>query len=333
MTTLPLVSAIIATYNRAQIVGEAIESILGQTYSRIELIIVDDGSTDDTQAKLKRYGDRIRVIYQDNAGPAAAWNKGISESRGQIITFLGSDDIWLPTFVERQVSLLQRVGPSVPCCLANGTLQFANGFETRSFELASLHPGCAEGVWSNVTEMLATRFVMCGQLIAVRREAMDRVGGFDPALRYLEDYDIALRLSLEGPWGFIRDPLAVYRQSAADSLSLKISPEDPKLQEYMVKIRKRAIEAMQNRQLALSTRLLKAAMHKAQRDLWFSRLAERRSGLTGALVQLYRHLEHYRLAIYERSPWFPQMRVDRAGSGRALTNSGAEFLDTQGQEV
>src|SRR5437899_10455350 len=119
MKDLPLVSAIIATYNRGHIVGEAIESILQQTHKNVELIVVDDGSTDGTREKLGRYGDRIRVVCQNNAGPAAAWNRGIGASQGQIIAFLGSDDVWLPTFVQRQVLLLQQAGESVPCCLAN----------------------------------------------------------------------------------------------------------------------------------------------------------------------------------------------------------------------
>ncbi len=311
MTDKPLVSAIIPTYNRAHVVGEAIESVLNQSYENIELIVVDDGSSDKTEHTLRKYVGRIRYIFQNNAGPAAAFNCGFRESRGEIVTFLGSDDIWMPTFVERQVSLLQRAGESVPCSLANGLLRFANGSETTSFELASLYPNCDEGIWSNVTEMLATRFIMCGQLIAIRRQALQKVGGFDSSLRLLEDYDIGLRLSLEGPWGFIRDPLVVYRQSASDSLSLELSSEDPKIHQYMLKIRQRVIDGMSPR--TPSRRLLKAAARKARRDLWFSRLAARSSSLARAMVRTYRFVEHYRLALYTRSPWFPKMRVSMAG--------------------
>jgi len=113
----PLVSAIIPTYNRAHVICDAVESILAQTYREIEVIVVDDGSKDDTLPRLKQYGDRIRVVSQANAGPAAARNRGIAVAQGELIAFLDSDDLWLSTKIERQVALLQRAGESVPCCL------------------------------------------------------------------------------------------------------------------------------------------------------------------------------------------------------------------------
>src|SRR5260370_18734795 len=96
-----LVSTIIATYNRAYIVCEAIDSIINQTYKNVEIIVVDDGSSDDTQEKLRKYGDKIRYIYQNNSRPAEAWNTGIKASRGKIMCFLGSDDGWLSAVSER----------------------------------------------------------------------------------------------------------------------------------------------------------------------------------------------------------------------------------------
>jgi glycosyltransferase involved in cell wall biosynthesis len=306
----PLVSAIIATYNRGYVVCEAIDSVLRQTYQNIDIIVVDDGSTDDTQAKLQSYGDRIRVVYQKNAGPAAAWNTGIRNSHGSIISFLGSDDLWLPTFVERQVALLRRCGQSTPCCLSNGVLRFANGRETTSFGLALLHPPHVEAVWSNVLEVLATRFVMCGQMIAIRREVLDRIGEFDESLRYLEDYDIALRLSMEGPWGVIRDPLVIYRQSGSDSLSLKVSSHDAVIHEHLLKTREKINQAVHGQRRDMYYSLMRRATQNARRDLWFSRLDKRRTRLAHLVAQFYRYLEHYRLAIYRRSPWYPQMRVD-----------------------
>src|SRR5258707_1636701 len=96
VTARPLVSAIVATYNRADVVSQAIESILGQTYENLEVIIVDDGSTDGTVEVLERFGSRLRILRQQNAGPSAARNRGIAAARGEIISLLDSDDVWLP---------------------------------------------------------------------------------------------------------------------------------------------------------------------------------------------------------------------------------------------
>jgi glycosyltransferase involved in cell wall biosynthesis len=241
MRERPLVSAIIATYNRAHIVCEAIDSILHQSYPNIELIVVDDGSTDQTREKLNSYGTSIRVIYQKNSGPAAARNRGIRESRGEIVSFLDSDDLWLPTFVERQVSVLQRAGANVPCSLSNSWLGYADGTGTTSFQKYSLQPACDEGIWLNPAEILATRFVLFSQPVAVRRSAIERAGLFDESFRYLEDYDLALKLSVGKSWGFIREPLVVWRQSPTDSLSNTGLRESAKVSENAFRMRERIL--------------------------------------------------------------------------------------------
>lgn len=308
MTPLPLVSVIIATYNRGYIVCEAIDSIINQTYKETEIIVVDDGSTDDTQAKLRHYGNRIRVISQKNFGPAAAWNAGIKAARGEIICFLGSDDLYLPNFVERHVSALEKAGPSIPCSLGNALTQWADGKQTTSFELAALRSPFDEGLWVNVLDVFLTRFVMCGQMLAIRREVFDRIGLFDVTLRYLEDYDIGLRLALEGPWAFIQEPIVLFRQSTTgDSLSLSISPEDPKLHEYILTIRKRVADLMKARVPAVRSRYLRMAIGKARRDIWVLGLKNTSSPAVKHTLAAYKLLEHYYLALFERSPFFPKM--------------------------
>src|SRR3954470_1099780 len=209
----PLVSAIIPTYNRDKVISNAVDSILKQTYENIEIIVVDDGSRDGTRERLAKYGDKISVIAQKNAGPAAARNRGIKASRGQFIAFLDSDDEWLPNKVEQQVSLLRRAGNAVPCCLCNIRMRW-DVSERESFDIAWLKPSASEGIWVNVDEVLATRFVLFNQGIMIRREAIEKIGGFDESLRLLEDHELALRLSLEGPWAFIREPLVVWHETA-----------------------------------------------------------------------------------------------------------------------
>src|SRR4051794_11750386 len=103
----PRVSVVIRTYNRARYLGEAIESVLGQTLHDLELIVVDDGSTDDTPALLDRYAGRLRpILCGRTANPSLLANTGIRAARGDLVAFLDSDDVWLPDKLERQVGLL-----------------------------------------------------------------------------------------------------------------------------------------------------------------------------------------------------------------------------------
>lgn len=219
MSSQVLVSAIIPTYNRAGFLGAAIDSVLAQTWQNIEIIVVDDGSADDTRGVIAAYGNRVRYVCQENAGPSAARNRGIAESSGAIVAFLDSDDTWLPVKIEEQVRVLERAGESVPCCIANTRLRYANGRLNDSFKLSILAPSIDEGVWLNPLEVLLTRFLLFNQSVAVRRSALVRVGAFNPSLRFMEDYDLALKLACLGPWAFIARPLTVWNEGSEGSLS------------------------------------------------------------------------------------------------------------------
>jgi glycosyltransferase involved in cell wall biosynthesis len=221
-----LVSVIIPTYNRARTIERAVNSVLAQTWKEMEIIVVDDGSTDQTGELLKVYGDKIRVINQQNGGASAARNTGIKAATGEIISFLDSDDEWFPSKTERQVKLLQCTElAGVVCCVCNAKMLFSSGTVT-SFQAARLHPKQVEGVWSNPAEVLATRFLFFNQVVAVRRKALDQTGYFRENLRIMEDYDLALRLSLVGPWAFIAEPLVVWHEDAGSGLSRNISQLD-----------------------------------------------------------------------------------------------------------
>ena len=268
-----LVSAIIPTYNRARTIERAVNSVLGQSWQPIEVIVVDDGSTDQTTDILARYGDRIRLIRQKNEGPSAARNAGIKAARGQIISFLDSDDSWLPDKVERQVKLLQATeSQGVACCVCNARMEFLSG--TRySFATASLHPRHEEGIWSNPAEILITRFLFFNQVVAVRRTALEETGYFRPGI--MEDYDLALRLSLVGPWAFIADPLVVWYELKGDNLSRTHSPRE---------ITERALKILQDIRSSprwgslLPERLLRQRIRELRRQILAQRLS-RQSGL------------------------------------------------------
>jgi glycosyltransferase involved in cell wall biosynthesis len=221
-----LVSVVIPTYNRARTIKRAVDSVLAQSWKPIEIIVVDDGSTDETAQLLEDYRDKIRVIHQENRGASAARNTGIKASNGEIISFLDSDDTWLPEKTERQAKLLQKTQPyGVTCCVCNATMLFSKGTVT-SFAAAGLSPELSEGLWVNPAEVLATRFLFFNQVVAVRRDAIDQSGYFREDLKIMEDYDLELRLSITGPWAFITDPLVVWHEDAGNGLSRNLDEAD-----------------------------------------------------------------------------------------------------------
>ena len=187
---------------------------------------MDDGSTDQTGAILKAYGDKIRVIRRQNGGASAARNTGIKAAKGEIISFLDSDDEWLALKTERQVKLLQRTKSSgVVCCVCNAGKQYSSGTVT-SFQTAGLHPEQTEGVWSNSAHILIDRFFFFNQVAAVWREALDHSGYFREDLHIMEDYDLALRLSITGSWAFIADALVIWHEDAGSGLSRNVGQLD-----------------------------------------------------------------------------------------------------------
>lgn len=312
MNTQPLVSAIIPTYNRAHIVCEAIDSILAQTYPNIETVVVDDGSTDDTLEQLKKYGKRIRIISQKNAGPAIARNRGVAESTGELIAFLDSDDIWLPSKLERQVALMNKAGESVPCCLCNILMKWRDR-EFASFEKAWLRPKEPEGIWVNVDEVLATRFVLFNQAVVIRREALLKTGGFDGSLRFMEDYDLPLRLSLIGPWAYIAEPLVIwremqvswYKQSQREDLHQKICTV-----EVFERLSKEVREKPGGKRLR---RCVAWELKRARRQVLVARMGQGGGSWAATIIgSLLGTIERVRQGVYRRSPWFPKMKTRSA---------------------
>jgi GT2 family glycosyltransferase len=304
--TGPLVSVIIPTYNRAGIICRTIDNIFQQTYSNIELIIVDDGSTDDTLSKLRQYGSRLRVVEQSNSGPAVARNHGAKLAHGEIIAFQDSDDLWKPTKLERQVALLE-MDRSIPCCLCNVVFRVVNGKELTSFEFSQVHFDQDESIWLNVLEVLSTRFVLFNQAAAIRREVFEKLGGFDEDLKYLEDYDLPLRLALEGPWAAIQEPLVVYQEGTPESFSQQASKDQVVLKECELRIfeQMRTNVAAGNKQLGVQ-RHLERRLAMLRRQLWATKLTSTKSFGASTIGRLLTQVDRYLLAAFRRSPWFPQ---------------------------
>ena len=179
MPETPLVSCIVPVFNGARFLADALDSILAQTYRSIEVIVVDDGSTDGTEHVIADFHDRIRSTRQINAGPSAARNAGIEMARGQLIAFLDADDIWLPEKVGRQVAAMTQDGESQVCFCGIVNFRPANVPDLNGKPLPA-------GEWPQSPFLPST-------LIAVR-EVFDLIGVFDPILRSGEDTEWILRV-------------------------------------------------------------------------------------------------------------------------------------------
>lgn len=199
----PTVSVIVPAYNAAAFLRRAIDSVLGQTWRDVELIVVDDGSTDDTLQVLAGYGDGLRVLTQANAGPAAARNRGLRESHGEFVAFLDADDWWLPAKLERQVALM-RSRPEVGFCST------ASRVVTHADAPTTDWPCCTADM-----PLLETLFVRSAAIsgstsgVLARRTPLIEAGGFDESLRGFEDPDLWIRLSARVGYACIPEPLTV----------------------------------------------------------------------------------------------------------------------------
>jgi glycosyltransferase involved in cell wall biosynthesis len=231
---MPTLSVILPTYNRAAVIEDALQSILKQTRPANEIIVVDDGSDDNTSSILVKYHDRIKIITQNNAGVSIARNIGISHATGDWLTFLDSDDLWYPD----RLSILERDIKAAPSTvgvhLANARFTGANfDWDLFAIKRLSFPVGAAEIVSSPL------RFVIGGGAmitLACRRDWADKVGGFDPHARIAEDTDFASRLALLGPWAITQDIVADARRLDQGEDGLRRQADRAPLWRYEVEL-------------------------------------------------------------------------------------------------
>lgn len=211
----PLVSVVIPTYNQASYLPEAIDSVLAQTYAPIELIVVDDGSTDDTPAVISRYGPRITAIRQANRGAANALNVGLKSASGELICWLSSDDAFLPDKVTRQVAALADHPAAGLCCTGWETID-AEGRTLRQYPtLDWIHPDPVVAIfWRNPIN---------GTTAMIPRAVFDEVGYFNEKLPADVDGDMWLRIADQREIITVPEILARYRiHAAAQSRDLSL---------------------------------------------------------------------------------------------------------------
>ena len=209
---VPLVSVVMAAKNYGRFLRQAIDSVIVQTEPNWELIVVDDGSTDDTAAVLKRLPPdrRIRVMPSDRLGQPRAKNLGLRFARGEFIAFLDADDAWEPTKLEKQLAVFaadDRVG--VVSC--DRLLMDERG-ATRPVSPES----ATSGVRGDVLERIFLKNSICFSSAIVRRHSFERAGGFDPELDLAIDYDLWLRVAAHDRFEHIDEPLVHYRTGHAN---------------------------------------------------------------------------------------------------------------------
>lgn len=210
----PKVSVIIPAYNAGAFIRAAVESVLSQTYQDIEVLVIDDGSTDETAAVIQSFGSRLRYISQSNSGPSAARNRGILDSSGEILAFLDADDMWTPSFLELQLAALS-ARPDVGAVYA-----WAQFVDEHGQPLAdSFCPGL-DGV--TLRRLLLGGDSILLSAVAIRRESFQKVGVFDPALRQAEDWDLFLRMLAAGIRFDCIPRLLVHRRVHPGSLTTDI---------------------------------------------------------------------------------------------------------------
>lgn len=200
-----LVSVVIPNYNYANYVREAIDSVLAQDYEDIEIIVIDDGSKDDSRIVLENYGDAITSIFQKNQGVAASRNNGVRASSGEFIAFLDADDAWQPTKVSKQVELF-REQPELGLVHV-GVDEIDSGGNSLVHRLEGV-----EGRVAPVLLLLKREGVLGGGSgFMVPRQVFDAVGGFDTRLSTSADWDLFYRIAVRYEVGFVPELLLRYR--------------------------------------------------------------------------------------------------------------------------
>src|SRR5688572_25731444 len=242
-----LVSVVIPTWNRAYSIGQAIESVLGQTYRQVEIIIVDDGSTDNTSYVVAAYGDRVVYIQQPNAGCPAARNTGLGVARGEFIALLDSDDMWYPWKLELQIAFLRQY-PHVGMVWTDMTAirddgsriadtylrTFYKAYDNVRVEDMMQQAGTIGALGVTVPESLRDRPFWVGDIFSqmirgslvhtpttvMRRDRVRLTGGYDESLKPAgEDFDFHLRTTAHGEVGFLDVSAIDYRLGNDDQIT------------------------------------------------------------------------------------------------------------------
>lgn len=219
MSDSALVSVIIPAYNAARTIGETLLSVRSQTHRRLEILVIDDGSTDTTADIVREHAvldPRIRLVQRENGGVAAARNQGIEEARAEFLAFIDADDLWSPDKIERQLALLMREGPPV-------ALSYS-GFSMIDEASRIIRTICPTHEGDVLEALFLSNFVGNGSSILVTKAALVEVGGFDPGLKAqraqgCEDVLLYFRVAERYHFAVIPEQLTGYRVTTTNMSS------------------------------------------------------------------------------------------------------------------
>jgi glycosyltransferase involved in cell wall biosynthesis len=207
---MPRISVIIPTYNRSELLVEAIGSVLDQTFGDFELLVVDDGSTDNTHEVVKPFLDRVRYTRTPHRGVSAARNLGVRMTSGQWVAFLDSDDLWLPRKLELQLEALERESRYRICYTDEIWIK----------EGRRVNPGRRHRKFSGfIFEKCLPLCIISPSSVLIRRDLLEDVGGFDERFPACEDYDLWLRITAREPVLFVEEKLIIKRAGHPGQLS------------------------------------------------------------------------------------------------------------------
>lgn len=214
---MPAVSVIIPTYNRAAMVREAIESVLAQSYADRELIVVDDGSTDDTEAAVAAFLPQLTYVHQEHQGVSAARNQGAAIARGEYLAFLDSDDLWLKDKLLRQMQFMES-HPEALICYSD-EIWIRRGVRVNPMKKHRKYSGM-------IFPYCLPLCIISPSSALFTRGLFEEAGMFDETLAVCEDYDLWLRIAARHPIYLVDEPLIVKRGGHDDQLSRSRTGQD-----------------------------------------------------------------------------------------------------------
>ena len=258
---MPRVSIIIPTYNCARYIGRALDSVCAQTYKDYEILVVDDGSTDDTKDVVMQYGRKVTYLYQQNRGVSAARNHAILKANGELLAYLDADDMWYPEKLERQVAFLD---VHQECGMVHSEMSVINEQDE------ILHLRFYEETKRSVpqgycVQQLLTRCHIQILTVVERRDTFDHVGGFDERLPIAQDYLHWIMIAAEGQaLGYLAEPLGKYRWRTGSLIG-----NHPRLLEDYLRICDILLyeKPIASRHGAECSDILRARSYKVQREL------------------------------------------------------------------